>query len=1279
MQTSVGQLLINEHLPEDLRDYDRVLDKRGINTLLRNVAQRYPERYREISHALNTIGWRTAQETGGYSFGMEHLRPAKAALALRQKLQAQMQTILADDSLDDKTREDRIVKLAGGMQKQQQEDVFNESLAEKNPLAYQVLSGSRGNKMNLASLRGSDMLYADHRDNVIPVPVLRSYSEGLSPWEYWAGTYGARKGVMDVKFATQDAGFLSKQLNQVTHRLVVEALDRDGDGVPDTNPRGLPVDTDDTDNEGALLAQDVGPYKRNTVLSPKILNHLKQLGKERILVRSPTVGGSQHGGIYARDAGVREHGTLPGRGEFPGLAAVQALSEPLTQAQISSKHTGGVAGEGKAISGFDYVNQLVQVPKRFKHGATHSEEDGVVGRILPAPAGGNYIYINGKEHYIPDGIDLKVKPGDRVEAGDAITTGLPNPAKIVEHKGVGEGRRYFVKAFRDAMGGAGMTANRRNIELLSRGLINHVRLTDEMGDYVHDDLVPYHAIEHAYKPRDDSAEVEPTLAQGQYLESPVLHYTIGTRVRPSVMKDLQEFGVNKIRVHRDPPPFQPEMVRGMSSLTNDPDWMTRMYGSGLKGGLLKAVHRGGTSDEKGTSFVPSLARAVDFGRTPGGMVRKPDPGWKPEPPPAIKFGSSLGVPGGPAAGDAPGAGNVGGLPGGVKPLGSTPLAQPSAQAKPQFTQPAQQPQQPQQPQQQYLPSTQGAEPTARPWFSDYQPPQSGGMTQTMMSNLLPYAPQFGPLAPLALMAGIDFNGLGTLTRGKNWSQQANYTQQLNGQPEAAPQSPVATTPQPPAAATPSQAPAPHANVAQEAAPAPTYPQPERPSGFAQTAVNRATTNPLARAGGTLGTALADPTEYYRFTGALPGVGPLGRPLLSAASLPWYGRAAQGAANTVGRSVVPSLPALAITAPLQAGATAAYYMTPEGGGGYGAANDAMRDWTGETGWWGKVKNYNPLSLPGTAMRDAMALTHITSNARHLNSPVTQSQEQVAGIDPRNDIELKQQIAAPNLSGSFMQNHMRRSDIENRDVATAQDPREARNWAMQWDPTNVQKMEQQLQQKRQQEPEADYDIDWSQNRVNDKSPSTWGVIRPRNVDHLDKQHIASGGTFASDYPELRADIQRAGYNPSDIYVVNTPEGVQLRPAAGANIDAGLLAQVSRENAAGLRHVVGPYAPQQPRSDPAMLAPTSPAQAMPVEQQRYLQDPRVLANTLPPEKRTDFLRELAVMAAARQGAAPPKSLREVDAYQRLPRQYTPQQLRELAIILAEEQRRPPGARPH
>jgi DNA-directed RNA polymerase subunit beta' len=623
IQTTVGQLLINESLPADLRDSTRVLDKKGLFALLEKLAIKYPDRYREVTKQLTDISREVATESGGNSFGLADMRRAQAAAKYRQQIRQQLRTIIDDDKLSDEQRNQKIITYLAKLQPEMVEAVLKESLDEDNPLAQQVISGARGNKVSLSSLRSSDVLYSDHRNQVIPLPVLRSYSEGLSPIEYWAGTYGARQGVMSTKFAVQEAGFLSKQLNQAAHRLVV--LDEDDpDPQAAQELRGIPVDTDDMDNEGALLAMDVGGYKRNTPLTPKILKHLSRQGVKRILVRSPLTGRSPEGGLYARDVGVREGRRLPGRGEMVGLTAAQALSEPISQGQLNVRHTGGVAGQAKVASGFDLINSLVQGSRDFRGAAAHATVDGKVEKIEPAPAGGHYVTVAGQKHYVPQHVQVNVQVGQEIEAGDVLSTGIPQPGVIVEHKGIGEGRMYFAKALRQAMQDSNLKHHRRNIELLARGLVDHVRLKEEWADYVPDDVVSYSQFELQYKPRQGFQELSPDRATGKYLEKPVLHYTIGTKIRPSVVKELQHFGVKQIAVHDEPPIFQPEYIRGMANLQYDPDWMTRMYGSGLKTGLLKAVHRGSTSSETSTSFVPGLARGVDFGRE--GLVRPPEPG-----------------------------------------------------------------------------------------------------------------------------------------------------------------------------------------------------------------------------------------------------------------------------------------------------------------------------------------------------------------------------------------------------------------------------------------------------------------------------------------------------------------------------------------------------------------------------------------------------------------------------------------------------------------------------
>jgi len=376
------------------------------------------------------------------------------------------------------------------------------------------------------------------------------------------------------------------------------------------------VDTDDADNQGALLAHPVAGYARNTELTPRVLKDLREQGHDQILVRSPTVGGPAGGGVYARDVGRRERGAMSPTGDFVGIAAAQALAEPVTQAQISSKHTGGIAGAAGsgAISGFKYINQLVQVPKTFRSGAAHSQVDGKVQRIEKAPQGGHYVWVGDEKHYVGNNYEVQVKPGDEVEAGDVLSEGIPNPSEIVKFKGLGEGRRYFVDAFRKSLEDSGVSGNRRNMELIARGLINHVRLTDEIGDWSPDDVVPYQLLERQWKPRPGHTVASPKNAVGQYLERPILHYTVGDRVRPSMLANMDKFGVRNLVVHREPPPFQAEMIRGMANVAHDPDWMARLMGSYQSKSLLEGARRGAVSDETGTSYVPSLASGANFGR-----------------------------------------------------------------------------------------------------------------------------------------------------------------------------------------------------------------------------------------------------------------------------------------------------------------------------------------------------------------------------------------------------------------------------------------------------------------------------------------------------------------------------------------------------------------------------------------------------------------------------------------------------------------------------------------
>ena len=287
----------------------------------------------------------------------------------------------------------------------------------------------------------------------------------------------------------------------------------------------------------------------------------------------------------------------------------------------NTKHTGKkMTGKGH-YQGFNMFTSLAKVPKVFPDRATISSVDGTVSKIEDAPQGGTYIFVTDpkgeeKRHYVAPGYELEVKVGDELEAGDQISDGVIDPSELVKYKGIGEARRYWANRFTQAIRDSGMAANRRNAEVLARTVMNTVRLNneDEAGEGLPGDVVTYTRWSNGFKPRSGSAMVAPTVASiGKYLEQPVLHYTIGTRITPSVIKTMKKFKVDRMMVNDTQPDVTPFMERIEDSNAEKPDWMARLGTTYLKSRLQEDVARGAKSYLHSTEPYPGIAKGVEFG------------------------------------------------------------------------------------------------------------------------------------------------------------------------------------------------------------------------------------------------------------------------------------------------------------------------------------------------------------------------------------------------------------------------------------------------------------------------------------------------------------------------------------------------------------------------------------------------------------------------------------------------------------------------------------------
>ena len=760
MQTTVGQLLVNEILPERYRDYNRSMGASEAKAVLTRMAMENPELVKDVSNKLVMLGARSSFDEGVTLSISDTLNPVKDRAKMLEHLRAQKARVMQSNATPEE-KERAIEALNDKVRVYFTDMTYNTGIQNQNPFALQVASKARGSPAQLVSLQTSPGTYTDTHGKQIPIFIEHSFAEGLSPHEYWAGTYGARKSVISTKFATRDAGALGKQYNRAVMRLVIADNDCG-------TQAGIPVKPDDVDNIGSVLSSDAPPYKAGTVITKEVLQDLKDRYDE-ILVRSPLTCGCKEG-LCAKCAGIRETGRFPEIGSHVGLQASSALAERIAQGSLNclaegtlvrmadgtdrriedvkkgeivmgsdldgniaptmvvdvfdngiqpcvetvfgirngdemeavslcstgihkvlgsiggnldkfevgiegefwvqcnhpvfgpmllkrisqtpvgnkhvydlsvscpdhifllanglivsnTKHSSGVSqGKGKVddgdtYAGFDIIDQLFQIPKEFPHRATVSTVTGNVESIEKAPQGGWNIVVDGKTHYALSETRPRCKVGDYVEAGDQLSTGLMNPADVVKYKGIGEGRRYLMNRATKAYKDSGYAVNRRNMEVLVRGFLDNVRVgnLEGVGDYLPDDVVSYSALASSYVPRKDSGMKGINSAIGSYLEEPVMHYTIGTKITRNVANQLKRHGHENIFVNPNPPGFEPEATPLKLISRNEKDWVDQLGGTYLKSNILHAAHRGATSEIHSLQPEHAMARGVELGNPP---------------------------------------------------------------------------------------------------------------------------------------------------------------------------------------------------------------------------------------------------------------------------------------------------------------------------------------------------------------------------------------------------------------------------------------------------------------------------------------------------------------------------------------------------------------------------------------------------------------------------------------------------------------------------------------
>lgn len=291
----------------------------------------------------------------------------------------------------------------------------------------------------------------------------------------------------------------------------------------------------------------------------------------------------------------------------------------------NTKHSGKKAKGKSTYSGFEAIKNMATVPGTYPDAAAVSTEDGKVESIVDAPQGGKYVYVGGKRHYVAPGYDILVKEGDEVEAGDQISDGVINPVDVVKYKGIGEGRRYFANRFTQMMKDSNYAVNRRNVEAIARTLVNHVQVDDEDAEaqLLPGDIATYSSWSFGYRPREGTKFQTPKQSVGQYLEEPVLHYTIGTKITKKTAEDMARYGIGNVFSNPNPVGVTPVMQSVVKSTGSSGDWMARLGTTYLKTRLTEDAQTGAESHLHSTNPIPGVAKGVEFGNYFDPGVKRP--------------------------------------------------------------------------------------------------------------------------------------------------------------------------------------------------------------------------------------------------------------------------------------------------------------------------------------------------------------------------------------------------------------------------------------------------------------------------------------------------------------------------------------------------------------------------------------------------------------------------------------------------------------------------------
>jgi len=495
MKTTVGRIIFNETIPEELGYLNQVVGKKELGDLVYNC-------YRKLGNditarmldGIKSVGY-TFATRAGITVGVTDFQTPDAKAGILAEADQKVSEIEENYQAGLITEEERhsLVVDVWSEATDRVTEALKQQLAEDNPVYMMAISGARGNFQQIRQLAGMRGLMADPSGKIIDLPIKANFREGLTVLEYFTSTHGARKGLADTALRTADSGYLTRRLVDVSQDVII----REGDcGTHE----GIVVSqiTEGTEVIEKLEERIIGRVAVDDIIHPEtgeVLvrenEEIDEESAERIIkagitsvkIRSALTCKTRHGvcqKCYGRNLATGYQVEI---GESVGILAAQSIGEPGTQLTMRTFHTGGVAGDD-ITRGLPRVEELFEARKP-KGQAVVTEVSGSV-RIVDNKGRREVQIVNAEgevlaaypAHY---GSRLKVQDGDVVEPGDELTEGPLNPHDILRTKGLRAVQAYLLHEVQKVYRLQGVDISDKHIEIMIRQMLKKVKV-EEAGD-----------------------------------------------------------------------------------------------------------------------------------------------------------------------------------------------------------------------------------------------------------------------------------------------------------------------------------------------------------------------------------------------------------------------------------------------------------------------------------------------------------------------------------------------------------------------------------------------------------------------------------------------------------------------------------------------------------------------------------------------------------------------------------------------------------------------------